>query len=44
MPIAEWLASINLHLASFGPDKFSAELDLIDPWSSTRAATNHFSS
>jgi hypothetical protein len=42
MPSRERLASINLHSASLGVDKFSAELHLVDSCSSCRAADNHF--
>jgi hypothetical protein len=43
MPSWEQLASINLHQVSLGVDKFSAELDLVDKRSSTKAAANnHF--
>jgi hypothetical protein len=38
MPSCERLTSINLHRVSLGVDKFSAELDLVDMCSSTRAA------
>jgi hypothetical protein len=41
MPSRERLARINLHEVSFGVDKFSAELDLVDSCSSTSAANNH---
>jgi hypothetical protein len=36
MPSRERLARINLHEVSFGVDKFSAQLDLVDSSSSTR--------
>jgi hypothetical protein len=44
MPSRDRLASINLHSASLGVDKFSAELHLVDSCTSCRAADNHFSS